>query len=201
MAQIDQRPNYCDFITEIRYAKCGNKFLLQIEELIDWRPINAYLNRKYTKTQNAVGHPAYPAPLMFKILLLGIWYSLSDEALEERINDAISFSRFLGISMDKKAPDHSTISRFRSTLVKLEIMEKLLDLINKQLKKKHLLTVKGVIVDASIVESPNTPSIIPDYEVADDRSDDRFSEEKEKEEKAHQKYKLDNDGDPGKLGG
>ena len=36
MVQIDQRPNYCDFMTEIRYAKCGNKFLLQIEELIDW---------------------------------------------------------------------------------------------------------------------------------------------------------------------
>ena len=106
---------------------------------------------------------------MFKILLLGIWYGLSDEALKERINDAISFSRFLGISMDKKVPDHSTISRFRSTLVKLEIMEKLFDLFNKQLKKKHLLTVKGVILDAIIVESPNTTSIIPDYEVADDR--------------------------------
>ena len=137
MAQIDQRPNYRDFMTEIRYAKCGNKFLLQIEDLIDWRPINAYLNRKYTKTQNAVGHPAYPAPLMFKILLLGICYGLSNNDLEERINDAISFSRFLGTSMDKKAPDHSTISRFRSTLVKLEIMEKRLikrefDLSNRQ---------------------------------------------------------------------
>ena|GEM_PF-5623017 len=32
MAQIDQRSNYCDFMTEIRYAKCGNKFLLQIEK-------------------------------------------------------------------------------------------------------------------------------------------------------------------------
>ena len=133
---------------------------------------------------------------MFKILLLGIWYGQSDEALKERINDAISFSRFLGISMDKKVPDHSTISRFRSTLVKLEIMEKLFDLFNKQLKKKHLLTVKGVILDASIVKSPNTPSIIPDYKVADDRLDDRSSEEK-----VHQKYKLDNAGDPGKLGG
>ena len=36
---------------------------------------------------------------MFKILLLGIWYGLNDEALEERINDAISLSRFLGISI------------------------------------------------------------------------------------------------------
>ena len=144
MAQIDQRPNYRDFMTEIRYAKCGNKFLLQIEELIDWRPINTYLNRKYTKTQNAVGHPAYPAPLMFKILLLGICYDLSNKALEERINDAISFSRFLGTSMDKKAPNHSTISRFRSALVKLEIMEKRLikrefDLSNRQERGRYKL--------------------------------------------------------------
>ncbi len=144
MAQIDQRPNYRDFMTEIRYAKCGNKFLLQIEELIDWRPINAYLNRKYTKTQNAVGHPAYPAPLMFKILLPRTCYGLSDKALEEHINNAISFSRFLGTSMDKKAPDHSTISRFRSTLVKLEIMEKRLikrkfDLSNRQERGRYKL--------------------------------------------------------------
>ena len=144
MAQIDQRPNYRDFMTEIRYAKCRNKFLLQIEELIDWRPINAYLNRKYTKTQNAVGHPAYPAPLMFKILLPRTCYGLSDKDLEERINNAISFSRFLGTSMDKKAPDHSTISRFRSTLVKLEIMEKRLikrkfDLSNRQERGRYKL--------------------------------------------------------------
>ena len=64
-------------MTEIRYAKCGNKFLLQVKELIDWRRINAYLNRKYTKCG---GTSSLPGPLMFKILPLGIWYSLSDEA-------------------------------------------------------------------------------------------------------------------------
>ena len=40
MAQIEQRPNYCDFTTDLRYVKSGNKFLLLIEKLIEGRPIN-----------------------------------------------------------------------------------------------------------------------------------------------------------------
>ncbi|BAR47783.1 hypothetical protein TFKS16_0206 [Tannerella forsythia KS16] len=40
MAQIEQRPNYCDFTTDLRYVKSGNKFLLPIEKLIEGRPIN-----------------------------------------------------------------------------------------------------------------------------------------------------------------
>ncbi|PDP51200.1 hypothetical protein CLI75_12175, partial [Porphyromonas gingivalis] len=37
---------------------------------VDWRGICTLLNKKYTKTQNAIGNPAYDALLMFKILLL-----------------------------------------------------------------------------------------------------------------------------------
>ena len=35
-------------------------------------------NKKYIKTQNAIGNPAYDALMMFKILLLQTWYGLSD---------------------------------------------------------------------------------------------------------------------------
>ncbi|WP_262509511.1 hypothetical protein [Tannerella forsythia] len=40
MAQIEQRPNYCDFTTDLRYVKSENKFFLPIEKLIEGRPIN-----------------------------------------------------------------------------------------------------------------------------------------------------------------
>ncbi|AKV63297.1 putative IS5 transposase, ORFa [Porphyromonas gingivalis] len=61
------------------------------------RPIRTLINKKYTKRQNAIGAPAYDVILLFKMLLLETWYNLSDCALEERINDSITFSRFLGL--------------------------------------------------------------------------------------------------------
>ena len=53
--------------------------------------VRTLLNKKYTKTHNAIGNPAYDALMMFKILLLQTWYGLSDYEVEERINDSILF--------------------------------------------------------------------------------------------------------------
>ena len=99
-----------------RYRKAQNDFLNQIDTLIDWRPIRTLINKKYTKQQNAIGVPAYDVILLFKMMLLETWYNLSDCTLEERINDSITFSRFLGLKMEEVSRDHSTISRFCSAL-------------------------------------------------------------------------------------
>ncbi|KGN82551.1 hypothetical protein HQ41_08590, partial [Porphyromonas sp. COT-290 OH860] len=155
-----------------------HSFLRQINACVDWRGIRTLLNKKYTKTQNAVGNPAYDALLMFKILLLETWYGLSDYEVEERINDSLLFSEFLGLDLGYPSPDHSTISRFRSELTRLGIMDKLLRELNKQL----------------IVDSPYAPDGSVVIEVAEDREDVR-SEEALSQEEAYQ-YEL-RSGKPG----
>ena len=135
-----------------------HSFLRQITACVDWRGIRTLLNKKYTKTHNAIGNPAYDALMMFKILLLQTWYGLSDYEVEERINDSILFSEFLVLDMGLPAPDHSTISRFRTELTRLGIMDKLLRELNKQFKKHGISRIdQGAIVDASIVDSPYAP--------------------------------------------
>lgn len=57
------------------------------------------------------------------MLLLQTWYGLSDYAVEEAVNDRITFSRFCGISMDSPVPDHSVLSRFRTTLTEKKALE------------------------------------------------------------------------------
>ena len=109
------------------------------------RPIRTLINKKYTKRQNAIGAPAYDVILLFKMLLPKTWYNLSDCALEERINDSITFSRFLGLKMEEVSPDHSTISRFRSALTELGLMDKLLAQFNKQLSRHHISVRKGYL--------------------------------------------------------
>ena len=75
--------------------------------------------------------------LLFKVCLLQTWYGLSDYEVEEQVNDRISFSRFVGLSMDDTCPDHSVISRFRTTMTQNNAYEKVFKALNK-----HKIIVK-----------------------------------------------------------
>ena len=182
-------PSFVQVYTQARRDRMKNSFLSRINACVDWRGIRTLLNKKYTKTQNATGNPAYDALMMFKILLLQAWYGLSDYEVEERINDSLLFSEFLLLDLESPAPDHSTICRFRAELTRLGIIDKLLRELNKQFKKHGISRIKqGAIVDASIVDSPHAPDGSILIEVADDREDLR-TEDEQAQEQAYQ-YEL-----------
>ena len=69
-------PSFVQVYTQARRDCMKNSFLRRINACVDWRGIRTLLNKKYTKTQNATGNPAYDALMMFKILLLQVWYGL-----------------------------------------------------------------------------------------------------------------------------
>ena len=104
--QTESAPNFLRVYTQVRRDRMKHSFLRQIIACVDWRGIRTLLNKKYTKTQNATGNPAYDALMMFKILLLQTWYGLSDYEVEERINDSLLFSEFLLLGMGLPAPNH-----------------------------------------------------------------------------------------------
>ena len=101
-----------------------------------------------------------------------MWYGLSDYEVEDQVNDRISFCRFVGISMDDKCPDHSVISRFRTVLTQKKAYDKILASINNQLESKGILLRKGIIVDASVTDSPRKPKGKKEYEIVEDRNED-----------------------------
>jgi IS5 family transposase len=186
MSKIEKQPSMADIICDLRIRKIKNQFFKQIDTLIDWKPITTLINRHYTKGMNAVGTPAYDGLLLFKMSLLQTWYGLSDYEVEERINDTISFSKFCDLTLEQSAPDHSTLSRFRTIMTKNNAYDKLLKAMNKQLEKHKIIVKTGVIVDASVIDTPLKPHTKPNYEIAEDRNEDARNEvdiEKEKEEK------------------
>ena len=146
---------FADYFIEQR--KNSNVFLDKIDQFIDWKNIEKLLKKKYKKTFSADGRPAYPPLSLFKLLLLQKWYRLSDPGLEETLNDRISFICFSGFSISSPFPDHSTICRFRNTILELGLYEKLFEEIMKQLESKGLLVREGAIVDATIIESSRRP--------------------------------------------
>ena len=61
-------------------AKHIDRFpLLKLDQVIDWQPIEQYLNRqKNPLSRDHRDRPAYPLLSMFKAVLLGQWHRLSD---------------------------------------------------------------------------------------------------------------------------
>ena len=151
-------------------------FFKQIESIVNWTKISQELNKKIKRAhKDAYGRAAYAPIVLFKMMLLQTWYSLSDEGVEEMVNDSISANEFCGLKVEDTVPDHSTLSRFRKELTELKIMDKLLNKINKQLKKHKLILNQGAIVDASITESPYKDKN-PTYEIPNDREEKEIEE-------------------------
>jgi IS5 family transposase len=80
----------------------------------------------------------------------------SDPELENQINDRISFKKFLGLTLDKPSPDHSTFSRFRSRISK-EAMIELNDVVLQEFAKRGLSINEGIAIDARLVQSASKP--------------------------------------------
>lgn len=161
--------SFADYIVGQR--KRPVTFLDKIDKFIDWNPIEKILRQKYRKTASADGRPAYPALPMFKLLLIQKWYNLSDPGLEEALYDRSSFIFFSGFSLISSLPDHSTICRFRNTLLELNIYEKLLVEINRQLESNGTMVKEGAIVDATIIESSRRPRKVTEVMPEDRREE------------------------------
>ena len=99
-----------------------NERLERIGEEVDWERFAFLVEGVYSADE---GRPSYPPLMMVKVLLLEQWYNLSDPQMEEALGDRISFRRFVGLGLQDETPDYSTISRFRTELVKHGLSEEL----------------------------------------------------------------------------
>jgi IS5 family transposase len=127
-----------------------NRQLAKIAALVDWTSFERLLGEVYAAP---VGRPSYGPVVLLKCLLLQQWYRLSDPGLEEALADRLSFRRFVGLALADPVPDHSTLSRFRSELVRRGLAERLLAELNRQLDAQGLMVKVGTLIDASLVEA------------------------------------------------
>jgi transposase, IS5 family len=147
------------------------KRMEQINSTVDWTRIESLLMRNYPVGKSFEGNDAYPPLLLMKCLLLQQWFKIdSDPELETQINDRISFKKFLGLSFDNPAPDHSTFSRFRGRFTK-DIMRMINHELLSQFSAKGLTINEGVAIDARLVQSASHPL-----------SNDKLQEEKLKKQ-------------------
>jgi IS5 family transposase len=132
----------------------ANETLERIGKLAKWYRFEKLLSRLHAAE---TGRPSYPPLVMFKALLLAQWYGLSDQGLEESLNDRLSFRRFAGLGLDGDTPDHTTLCRFRNDLAAAGLTEKLFEEMNRQLERLGLVLKRGTLIDATLVEAATKP--------------------------------------------
>jgi len=162
------------------------KMMEKINKVVKWRNIEALLMEHYEVGKSEEGADAYPPLMLLKSMLLQKWFHIpSDPELENQINDRISFKTFLGLTLDKTSPDHSTFSRFRGRLSKEAMME-LNNVVLQEFAKKGLSINEGIAVDARLVKSASKPL-----------SNDELRKQRDKRDTSE--GKLDKKGNPLKF--
>ena len=142
---------------QLQRRKVKSEFFYQINSVIDWHPLRALLESCLGKGFSPTGRPCYDCMVLLRMELMRVWYGLSDGEIEEQVNDRLSFSRFAGLSMDEAVPDSTTLCCFRNALVKSGVYDSLLSEVNRQLASRQVMVTTGVIVDASVTDSPRRP--------------------------------------------
>mgnify|MGYP001797361876 CR=1 FL=1 len=168
-----ETPTLADSICDLRVRKIKKQFFTQINQLLDWKAMGKLIDKHNPRGQSATGNPSYDGVILFKMCLLQTWYGLSDYEVEDRVNDSISFGYFCGLTIDQVAPDHSTLSRFRTAMTKAGAYDKLFKLINQQLEAQNIIVKKGALVDASVIDTPLRPKGKTNHKVTEDREDAR----------------------------
>ena len=163
-----------DILSEVRGTKLTK--IAQIDRVIDWAPVRAVIGTVHTTGSTPTGRPSYDGLMLFKIELLRVWYGLRDEGVEEMVNDRISFSRFVGLSLAAPAPDSTTVLRFRRAMAEAGALDQALREINRQLEAQGLVVKSGAIIGASVTDSPRRPRGRKEYEAVDDRREEEGGE-------------------------
>jgi len=102
---------------------------------------------------DGVGRPSLAPAVYFRLLLVGYFEGIdSERGIAWRVADSMSLREFLGFALDRKTPDHSTISRNRR-LLSLEVHQEVFGWVLALLARKDLLRGKTLGVDATTLEA------------------------------------------------
>ena len=143
-----------------RYASLDAKRdpLVEIDALVPWEEFRPVLERVWRKPEvkrkSRTGRKPMDAVVMFKTLVLGALYNLSDDQIEYQVRDRLSFMRFLGLGLADRVPDAKTVWLYREGLAQAGVVEALFLQFDGYLARQGYIARGGQILDASIVPVP-----------------------------------------------
>ena len=134
------------------------QFLETMNATIPWaRWVGLIEPYYYSDRPGKRGRKAKPVELMLRMYLLQVWFSLSDEGVEDAIYDSYAMRRFMGLDFAlEQVPDATTLLHFRHLLEKHRLGEKLFAAQNEIFEAEGWIMRGGSIVDATIIAAPSS---------------------------------------------
>ena len=146
--------------TDLEYANRKRttkkeEFLRMMNEIIPWEAWIEMIRPYYPNGKR--GRPVRGIEIMLRMYLLQIWFSLSDEGVEDAIYDSYAMRVFMKIDFTSESvPDATTLLKFRHLLEEHGIGERIFADIKSRLDKAGLIMHGGTIVDATIISAPSS---------------------------------------------
>ena len=131
-------------------------FLNKMDQVLPWKKWVELIRPYYPSGKR--GRPPREIEVMLRMLLLQVWFNLSDEAVEDAIYDSYAMKSFIGLNFEQgeQAPDATTLCKFRKLLGEHDLQKAIFKQVQNVLEKEGKQVRGGSIVDATIIEAPDS---------------------------------------------
>ena len=132
----------------------GHPFYQRLNVVLDEAGFDRFAEKSCERFYaGQVGRPSLLPGRYFRLLLLGYFEGLdSERGIAWRAADSLAIRSFLGLGLDERGPDHSTISRTRR-LIDVETHREMFGWVLERLAQADLVKGKTLLVDATTLEA------------------------------------------------
>ena len=96
-------------------SNAGHPFYRKLNSLLSEADFDSFVERECEPHyREGKGRPSVPPGRYFRMLLIGYFEIIdSERGMEWRCQDSLSLRDFLGLGLEDRVPDHSSLSRIR----------------------------------------------------------------------------------------
>ena len=151
-----EQPSFTDVeYQNRRRVSRREEFLQMMDATIPWARWVGLIEPFYYTGKK--GRKPKPLETMLRMYLLQVWFSLSDEGVEDAIYDSYAMRTFMGLDFGvEQVPDATTLLGFRHLLETHELGKVLFDSQNEIFDQQGWIMRGGSIVDATIIAAPSS---------------------------------------------
>lgn len=132
----------------------GHPFYDRLSRVLSEADFDAFVEdlcRRFYADQ--IGRPSLPPGVYFRLLFTGYFEGIdSERSLAWRCSDSLAIRQFLGYTLDRRTPDHSTISKTRR-LLDYETHLAVFGWVLERLAEQGLVVGERVAIDATTLEA------------------------------------------------
>jgi len=149
----------------------GHRFYEKLNELLSEAKFDTRVEAlcaPYFEAADKPGRPSVAPGVYFRMLFVGYFEGIeSERGLEWRCADSLSLRTFLGVQVQERVPDHSSLSRMRSRL-EGSVYDEVFRLVLGIVESKGLLRGKVAGVDSTYLRADASMKTIVRKDTGDD---------------------------------